>query len=177
MIKKRLINCDFLNACSFIDNISNKGKLLYIYMFLNGDDMGFVSNANTIVNSLEKNDKSYRNEINLTLLNNDYPCALNELLEKGLLYVFVDRHQNNVYLIRHWFKHNQYRKGLTTNYTTLLRQVQLVEWEWQKKPLKEIKINENKVNEIKENKEEISQEEWDRLFIDHDKDKGEDDYD
>ena len=45
MIKQRLINCDFLNVGGFLDNISNKAKLLYFMFIVNADDMGFVGNG------------------------------------------------------------------------------------------------------------------------------------
>ena len=42
MATKRMINCDFLNASKFKTRLSNKAKLLYMYMFINADDKGFV---------------------------------------------------------------------------------------------------------------------------------------
>lgn len=153
MARQRLINCEFINASSFRTNVSNKGKLLYMFMFLNGDDRGFVDTTNDIINALEKNDNEYTKEVNLTLLGNDYKCALNELIDKGYLYQFEDNHNNRVHLIRHWFLHNKYKQGLWTNYRTFLELVYLENGEYKlgKKPLKEDnnKINYNKPNHNK----------------------------
>lgn len=151
-MKSRLINCDFLTTEAFNDKLSNKAKLLYVIMFINGDDKGFVSNTNTIISTLTKNDELFTNEINLSLLENDYPNALIELINRGYLYEFRDNHDNKVHLIRHWFVHNKWRKGLWTNYGSFLKQVELVEGKY---VLKENTINENTINEIKEIKDDL----------------------
>ena len=154
-MKSRLINCDFLTTEAFNDKLSNKAKLLYVVMFINGDDKGFVSNTNTIISTLTKNDELFTNEINLSLLENDYPNALIELINRGYVYEFRDNHDNKVHLIRHWFIHNKWRKGLWTNYGSFLKQVELVEGKYVlKESSKENKINENTINEIKEIKDE-----------------------
>lgn len=159
-MKQRLINCDFLNAGGFTDKIPNKAKLLYFYMFINADDRGFVDNTFTLIETLEKNDKEFRNEINLSLLNNDYPSALYDLIGRGYLYEFRDNHDNKVHLIRHWFVHNKYRKGLWTNYGSFLKQVEIVDGKYVLKDsikenykLNEDKLNENNTNEIKVNED------------------------
>ena len=157
-MRQRLINCDFLDTEAFNDKISNKAKLLYYQMFINGDDRGFVGNTNTIIETLKKNDDNFVDVVNMSLLENDYPNALYELINKGYLYEFRDNHENKVHLIRHWFVHNKYRKGLWTNYGSFLKQVQLDEsgkYVLKETHLKEIKINESKINEIKDNNEEI----------------------
>jgi len=151
-MKSRLINCDFLTTEAFNDKLSNKAKLLYVIMFINGDDKGFVSNTNTIISTLTKNDELFTNEINLSLLENDYPNALIELINRGYVYEFRDNHDNKVHLIRHWFIHNKWRKGLWTNYGSFLKQVELVEGKY---VLKENSINENTINEIKEIKDDL----------------------
>lgn len=148
MAKKRLLNCEFTNASSFKVNISNKGKLLYFFMFTNADDKGFVDTTNEIIDSLTKNDETFRNEINMALLNNDYKSALQELIDKGLIYEFVDNHNNYIYLIRHWYYHNKLTKGLWTNYGNFLNKVYVSNNEYilGKKPLKEDKLNEDNIN-------------------------------
>lgn len=148
MARQRLLNCDFINDMTLV---SNNAKLLYLMLFANADDKGFVGNALDIIDNLDKNDKEYRNEINLSLLENDYPSALNELVNKGLLYEFKSNHGNNVYLIRHWYYHNKLKTGLWTNYYKYLQKVEIVNNEYvlKEKPLKEKKVNENKLNEIK----------------------------
>ena len=144
-MRQRLINCDFLLTEAFNDKISNKAKLLYFTMFLNGDDRGFVGSTNTIITTLEKNDREFTNTVNMSLLEDDYPNALIELITKGYLYEFRDNHNNKVHLIRHWFIHNKYRKGLWTNYGAFIKQVELVEGKYVLKEthIKEIKLNEN----------------------------------
>ena len=152
MAKHRLINCEFINASSFKTGVSNKGKLLYLLMLLNGDDRGFVDTTQDLINTLTTNEKEYGETISLELLENTYNSALSELLDKGYLYEFKDNHHNKVHLIRHWFYHNKYVKGLWTNYKAFLNQVYLDGGEYiiGKKPLKENNTNESNENEIKE---------------------------
>ena len=144
-------------------------------MITNADDKGFVDTTNDIINSLEQNDTEMNeNQVNLTLLGNDYKSALQELIDKGYLYVFEDKHNNKVHLIRHWFFHNKYKDKLWTNYMYFLSKVFLDnnEYKFGKKPLKEDKLKENKVNEIKLNEskgkdtpkqKELTKEEYDKL--------------
>lgn len=175
MAKQRLINCDFLNAASFKVNVSNRAKLLYLMMFLNGDDRGFIDIAQDLINTLEKNDNEFDKVERLELLENTYSTALQELIDKGYIYEFKDNHNNKVHLIRHWFLHNKYKVGLWTNYRNFMEQVHLENGEYMlgKKPLKEDnKLNENNVNEDKSN---MSEEEVDELLKVFDKKKGEED--
>lgn len=174
MAKHRLINCDFVNAQSFKGSLSNKAKLLYLYMFLNADDKGFVDITQEIIDSLKRNDNEFEKTINMSLLENTYETALSELLDRGLIYVFVDNHNNKIHLIRHWFLHNQLKKGLWTNYYNLLEKVYIDNNEYilGKKPLKEDKLKENNINEIKEDKvniepnlNDISDEEFSNLSL------------
>ena len=155
MSKKRLINCEFLNASSFKVKLSNKAKLLYLFMFANADDKGFVDTANEIIQSLEENDKTFEPNINMSLLGNDYKCALDQLVENGLLYEFVDNHHNHIYLIRHWYLHNKMLKGLWTNYGAFYKQVEVIENEYVKR--KETKENNNINKEVKLNEIKLSE--------------------
>lgn len=153
MAKHRLINCDFINARSFKGNLSNKAKLLYLSMFMVADDRGFVDTTQDIIDALKLNDDNFTKSESMCLLENTYDTALQELIGSGLLYEFKDNHNNKVHLIRHWFYHNKYVKGLWTNYRTFLDMVELKNSEYVLKPLKEINnikesnINENNVNE------------------------------
>jgi len=167
MSKHRLINCEFVNASSFKVNMSNRAKLLYLFMIFSADDRGFVDTTQDLINTLDQNDEEMeRGKICLELLENTYTSALNELLQKGYLYEFIDNHSNKVYLIRHWYYHNKYRKGLWTNYRNYLEQVSLKNGsKYEKKPLKENKIKEKKVNE--NNINEISDEEIDNLVANY----------
>lgn len=146
MITKRLINCDFLNASSFISCLSNKAKLLYFMFLTNADDKGFVGNAKDIADTLDRCEENFEN----TLFGYKYIDALQELVTRRLLYEFKDKCDNKVYLIRHWFYHNKNQQFLTTNYVSFSKQVELIDDEYQlknhqeKKPLKENEIKENK---------------------------------
>lgn len=104
---KRMINCDFVNAGSFKLKTSNRAKLLYFFMLCNADDKGFVDNADELIELLDSNDRKFGNESNATLMPENFETALSELLDKGLLYKFEDRHNNKIYLIRQWYIHNQ----------------------------------------------------------------------
>lgn len=153
-MKHRLINCEFLNAGSFKVNVSNRAKLLYFMMIVSADDRGFVDSTKDLINALEKNDNELDKVERLELLENTYNTALNELIDKGYLYEFSDSHSNKVHLIRHWYFHNKYIKGLWTNYQGFLKMVHLENNEYtmgEKKPLKENKLNEINVNEINVN--------------------------
>ena len=156
MAKHRLINCEFINASSFKVGVSNKGKLLYLMMLMSGDDRGFVDTTNDLINALTTNENELDQSVSLELLENTYNTALNELLDKGYLYEFKDNHNNRVHLVRHWFYHNKYVKGLWTNYRTFLNQVHLEDNEYfmGKKPLKEDKEKEINVNENNDMSEE-----------------------
>ena len=152
MAKHRLINCEFINSGSFKVNLSNKAKLLYLLMFCNGDDRGFIDNTCDIINSLEKNDEEFTNEVDLDLLENTCKSALSMLVDKGLIYEFKDNHGNTIHLIRHWWYHNKLVKGLWTNYFNLLERVEIKNNEYVLKThIKENKIEENNIKQNKVN--------------------------
>lgn len=159
MAKHRLLNCEFINAGSFKVNVSNRAKLLYLLMFANADDRGFVDTTQNLIKTLEDNDQEFDKVERLELLENTYNTALNELLEKGYVYEFKDNHNNRVHLIRHWFYHNKMIKGLWTNYRNFLNQVYLQDNEYLlgKKPLKEDKTKESNPIEDKSFNELLSE--------------------
>lgn len=159
MAKHRLLNCEFINAGSFKVNVSNRAKLLYLLMFANADDRGFVDTTQNLIKTLEDNDQEFDKVERLELLENTYNTALSELLEKGYVYEFKDNHNNRVHLIRHWFYHNKMIKGLWTNYRNFLNQVYLQDNEYLlgKKPLKEDKIKESNPIEDKSFNELLSE--------------------
>lgn len=148
MIKQRLINCDFLNFGGFLDSISNKAKLLYFLYIVNADDMGFVGNGVKLAKGLDECEQNFDN----TLFAYKYVDSISELITKGFVYVFSDKHNNQTFLIRHWFKHNKYVGPRATNFISYLSKVDIVNGEYElktnqeKKPLKEkeMKGNENK---------------------------------
>lgn len=147
MAKHRLVNCEFLNAGSFKVNVSNKAKLLYLSMLFAADDLGFVDTTQDLINALKTNDENFEKTVNMSLLENTYDTALQDLLIKGYLYEFQDSHYNRVHLIRHWFYHNRLIKGLWTNYGSFRDMVIIKNNEYIMKPLKEDKINESNINQ------------------------------
>ena len=167
MPKQRLINCDFFDASGFKRNLSNKAKLLYFMFLANADDKGFVGNGLDIAESLDQCEENFDN----VLFSVKYVDALRELVEKGFVYEFTDKHNNKTYLIRHWFLHNKNQKFLTTNYVSYLIKVELLDNEYhlkgdkKEKPLKE---KENKENQNKENelKDDGWKKDWDKFLDD-----------
>ena len=170
MARYRLINCEFLAASSF-KNMPNKAKLLYLSMLFNADDVGFVDSTDDIIASLEKNDNEYEKSVSLELLENTYKSGLLELINNGYVYEFEDNHAHKVHLIRHWFYHNKWKKGLWTNYKAFQDKVYLENNEYKlgKKPLKENKSKETNINENKLNDYELSDNEKEQI-----EDKGDD---
>ena len=120
MANQRLINCDFFIKGAFDNKISNNAKLLYFSLVINADDMGFVGNADKIIKDLNENLETS------ALFQYNFDNASDELVERGLVYRFYDKHQNQTLLIRHWFVHNKYQDFLTTNFVSFLAQVELV---------------------------------------------------
>lgn len=147
MINKRLINCDFLNVSGFKLELSNKAKLLYFFFLTNADDWGFVGNAKDLAETLDRCEENFEN----TLFTFSYLEATKELVDKRLVYEFVDKCKNRIYLIRHWFFHNKRQDFLTTNFMSLAKKVELINNEYQLKPLREEEDKDK--NKIKENKE------------------------
>lgn len=163
MPKQRLINCDFFATSGFTKNLSNKAKLLYFFFLTNADDKGFVGNGVDIADTLDFCEEHFEN----VLFQFKYVDALKELEEKRLVFKFIDRVGNIVYLIRHWFLHNKNQKYLSTNYLSYLSQVELINNEYylkseKEKPLKEKENKETKEIKLKEENQEWEKD-WDRL--------------
>ena len=152
MANQRLINCDFFLKGAFDGVSSNKAKLLYFYFFINADDFGFVGNANKIIKDL-KDESAEEGLAQYTFEN-----AADDLVDKGFLFKFVDRHQNVIYLIRQWFIHNKPNlKYLSTNYLSLKAQVEVVDGCYEKKENHIKKENkENNVNNENEKSKDIN---------------------
>lgn len=168
MANQRLMNCDFFLKGAFDDVSSNKAKLLYFCFFINADDLGFVGNSAKIIKSLNEQE-----EDNNALVQYTYEIAANELVDRGFLFKFTDKHQNNIYLIRHFFIHNKYNgKYCTTNYLSFRAKVELVDgcWELKENHLrKENKENQQINNANKENQDNKSndknwEQEWDKTI-------------
>ena len=153
MITRRLINCDFFTKGNLSTKCSNKAKLLYFTFLVNADDMGFVGNGKEISETLDRCEENFEN----TLFQFTYVDAIQELIDQRLVYEFVDKTHNSIYLIKHWFLHNKKQEFLTTNYLSLLDKVEVVKGEYQLKnhkeeeQLKEIKIKEKQNKTISNN--------------------------
>ena len=119
MTDQRLLNCAFIKDME----VSNKAKLLYLMFFINADDKGFVGNASKIIEGLESNEESID-------IANNYNNALDDLVQKGLLFAFTNNHGGYVYLIRHWYYHNKYYSKAWTNYKRLLKRVRIEDGEY-----------------------------------------------
>ena len=147
MTKKRMINCDFLNASGFLSNLSNKAKLLYFMFITNADDEGFVGNALDLANSLDNCEQNFEN----TLFSYTYKQAIEELVDKRLVFEFSDKANNKVYLVRHWFMHQQTLQKRFTNYISYLSKVELENGKYQLKTIERERIigKEKKGNEMK----------------------------
>lgn len=162
-MKMRLINCDFVTEGA-LSELDNKAKLLYLYMFLKADDLGFVGSINQIISLLTQSSDNN----SLELLNNDYYSALETLGNKGFIYRFTDNHNHSVYLIRHWFIHNKWKKGLGSNYSKYRGMVELLNYEYVlKESSKEIvKLNIKQSNINQDNTNQINNDSWDMLVND-----------
>ena len=154
MANQRLINCDFFLKGAFDDVSSNEAKLLYFYFFINADDMGFVGNASKIIKDLKGGVAEQTGLVDCSFEN-----ALDDLVNKGFLYRFTDKHQNQIYLIRQWFIHNKPNfKYISTNYLSLRAQVEIVDGCYEKKE-NHIKKENKESKERNENKEEKKEKE------------------
>lgn len=138
MPRQRLLNCDFINDSPFKINLTNKAKLLYLYMFANADDRGFVGTTIELIRTLAKIDMDTGNQATLDLVPYTYKDALFELMDRGLIYEFKNKHNGRVHLIRHWYYHNHFFKKAWTNYGGYLKLVKLVNNEYQLRPDNEI---------------------------------------
>lgn len=162
MANQRLMNCDFFLKGAFDDVSSNKAKLLYFYFFINADDYGFVGNGGKIIKNLNEEESEQVGLVDYT-----YENACDDLVNKGFLYRFTDKHGNQIYLIRHFFIHNKFNvKYISTNYFSLRAKVDLIDgcWELKENPLrKENKENQQINNTNKENQDNKSNdEEWEK---------------
>ena len=179
MITKRLINCDFFTKGNISTKCSNKAKLVYFYFLVNADDMGFVGNGKEIAETLDRCEENFEN----TLFAYTYVESLKELVEKRLVFDFEDKVGSHIYLIKHWFLHNKKMDFLTTNYNSLLEEVEIVKGEYQlknhKEELKKIKekqiktksnnnsyINNDIDSKALDNSKSINDNKWDEILDD-----------
>ena len=143
---KRMINSNLVNASSFKMKTSNKAKLLYFYIMMNADDKGFCDNADELIALLNHNDAEYGDNPEG---GKGFEEAIEELLNKNLLLVFENKYKDKVYLVRHWYLHNQIPKDRVTEttYVKYLSQVTVnKEGEYVKKEAAELlEANEGRI--------------------------------
>lgn len=134
MANYRLINSDFVRDME----VTNRAKLLYLFFMFNADDLGFVGNGKKVVSNLQNE------EVEVGIAQETFKDALFSLVDKGLLYAFENNYGDTIYLVRHWFLHNKWKKGLWTNYKSLTKKVKLVDNEYVLKTEEEIKEEQEK---------------------------------
>lgn len=84
MARRRCISVDFFNNDEFLD-LSASSRMLYTYFILGADDEGFIVNPKTIMRICGASQKDFEELL-------DYEFVLD-----------VD----DVYVIKHWFWHDQ----------------------------------------------------------------------
>lgn len=152
MANQRLLNCDFFLKGAFDNVSSNKAKLLYFYLFINADDMGFVGNADKVIKSLNEESEEENG-----LVEYKFENAADELVNKGYLFRFGDNHGNQILLIRHFFMHNKYNsRYCTTNYFSLRSKVELIDGCYEMKT----NIKENKINNTNKSNNDSNDNDW-----------------
>ena len=134
MANYRLINSDFIRDME----VTNKAKLLYLFFMFNADDLGFVGNGKKVVSNLQNE------EVEVGIAQETFKDALFSLVDKGLVYAFENNYGDTIYLVRHWFLHNKWKRGLWTNYKSLTKKVKLVDNEYVLKSEEEIKADQEK---------------------------------
>ena len=126
-------------------------------MILNADDKGYCDKAAELVQTFQESEDNYDNK---GLCDYKYQDALKEIVDKGLVLEFENKHGNKVYLIRHWFFHQRFKSGLTTNYYSLEKNITLLDNEYalgkkesdnkeKKNKVKYSKVNYSKVGKSK----------------------------
>lgn len=161
---RRLISKEIVRSDAFL-SMSLSAQTLYFHLLLEADNRGYINNARSIISTFDDITISDLNEL----------VAKNFLLDRGA----------GLYLIKHWYIHNDLPKGYVEesnylddlvniyfnsnmSYTTKVTEKPVLETIKVKKPFKENKIKETKVNEnkVNENNKEIisNKENSDREF-------------
>lgn len=139
----RLINTNFLKS---LTRLTNRALLLYYSFITWADSMGAVGEAEVILTLLQAKADN-EGDTGVGLVKTDYRSALDELVEKGLVYEVKLTGGNAVYIIKHWWLHNKWRKYLKTNYFKAINEFYIEAGEYRPK-------NERKKKNQKERKEE-----------------------
>ena len=139
----RLINTNFLKS---LTRLTNRALLLYYSFITWADSMGAVGEAEVILTLLQAKADN-EGDTGVGLVKTDYRSALDELVEKGLVYEVKLTGGNAVYIIKHWWLHNKWRKYLKSNFYKAINQFYIEAGEYRPK-------NERKKKNQKESEEE-----------------------
>ena len=139
----RLINTNFLKS---LTRLTNRALLLYYSFITWADSMGAVGEAEVILTLLQAKADN-EGDTGVGLVKTDYRSALDELVEKGLVYEVKLTGGNAVYIIKHWWLHNKWRKYLKSNFYKAINQFYIEAGEYRPK-------NERKKSKTKESEEE-----------------------
>lgn len=139
----RLINTRFIKT---LVNLTNRALLLYHQLIVWADSMGAVGETEIIITLLQHKADN-EGDMGMGLIKTDYHSALDELIEKGLVYEVQLTSGNKVHIIKHWWLHNKWKKYLKSNYFKAINQFYIEAGEYRPK-------NERKKKNQKEAKEE-----------------------
>ena len=139
----RLINTRFIKT---LVNLTNRALLLYHQLIVWADSMGAVGETEIIITLLQSKADN-EGDMGMGLVKTDYHSALDELIEKGLVYEVQLTSGNKVHIIKHWWLHNKWKKYLKSNYFKAINQFYIEAGEYRPK-------NERKKKNQKEAKEE-----------------------
>ena len=139
----RLINTRFIKT---LVNLTNRALLLYHQLIVWADSMGAIGETEIIITLLQHKADN-EGDMGMGLIKTDYHSALDELIEKGLVYEVQLTSGNKVHIIKHWWLHNKWKKYLKSNYFKAINQFYIEAGEYRPK-------NERKKKNQKEEKEE-----------------------
>ena len=139
----RLINTRFIKT---LVNLTNRALLLYHQLIVWADSMGAIGETEIIITLLQHKADN-EGDMGMGLIKTDYHSALDELIEKGLVYEVQLTSGNKVHIIKHWWLHNKWKKYLKSNYFKAINQFYIEAGEYRPK-------NERKKKNQKEVKEE-----------------------
>ena len=139
----RLINTRFIKT---LVNLTNRALLLYHQLIVWADSMGAIGETEIIITLLQHKADN-EGDMGMGLIKTDYHSALDELIEKGLVYEVPLTSGNKVHIIKHWWLHNKWKKYLKSNYFKAINQFYIEAGEYRPK-------NERKKKNQKEEKEE-----------------------
>lgn len=125
----RLINTRFIKT---LVNLTNRALLLYHQLIVWADSMGAIGETEIIITLLQHKADN-EGDMGMGLIKTDYHSALDELIEKGLVYEVQLTSGNKVHIIKHWWLHNKWKKYLKSNYFKAINQFYIEAGEYRPK--------------------------------------------